>query len=74
MPSRPLSIILSLAALCLSGCATYREQPVDLVAFDAQWRTRHHQGDVVAAFARDLHERGAAVPLRFSLDDGIDLR
>jgi outer membrane protein, heavy metal efflux system len=70
--------ILSLAALGLatwglSGCATYREQPVDLAALDAQWRTRHQQGAAVSAFARELQERGAAVPLRIVLDDGIDL-
>jgi len=75
---RPLPTILSLAALGLatwglSGCATYREQPVDLAAFDAQWRTRHQQGEAVALFARDLDERGAAVPMCIVLDDGIDL-
>lgn len=78
MLRRPLPTILSLAALGLatwglSGCATYREQPVDLAAFDAQWRTRHQQGTAVTTFARDLHERGAAVPVHIALDDGIDL-
>lgn len=78
MLRRPLPTVLSLAALGLatwglSGCATYREQPVDLAAFDAQWRTRHQQGAAVATFARELYERGAAVPAQVSLDDGIDL-
>ena len=75
---RPLPTILSFAALGLatwglSGCATYREQPVDLAAFDAQWRTRHQQGAAVSSFARELNERGAAVPAHIALDDGIDL-
>ena len=73
MLRRPLPIFLSLAAWCLGGCAAYREQPVDLAAFDAQWRTRHQQGAAVATFARELHERGAAVPAHLAFDDGIDL-
>jgi len=73
VPTRPLPLILTIAALCASGCATYREQPVDLAAFDAQWRTRHQQGAAVATFAHDLHARGAAVPAHITLDDGIDL-
>ncbi|MBA3700720.1 MAG: TolC family protein [Planctomycetes bacterium] len=72
MHRRPLPFFFCLA-LSLSGCATYREQPVDLAAFDAQWRSRHQQGDAVAAFARELYERGAAVPARLTLADGIDL-
>jgi outer membrane protein, heavy metal efflux system len=46
---------------------------VDIAALDATWRTRHQQGAVVAAFARDLHDRGGAVPAHVALDDGIDL-
>lgn len=70
---RPLPILMTLAALCVSGCATYRERPVDLAATDAAWRTRQHQGEAVSAFARSLEERGAAVPARVAIDDGIDL-
>jgi outer membrane protein TolC len=61
------------AALVLGGCASYRPQPVDLAAFDAQWRNRPHQGGTIAAFAEDLERRGALAPLRLSLDDGVDL-
>ncbi len=64
---------MSMAALCASGCATYREQPVDLAAVDAQWRNRQQQNEAVAVFARDLRERGAQVPDQVQLADGIDL-
>lgn len=70
---RPLPILMTLAALCVCGCATYRERPIDLAATDAAWRTRHQQGEAVSAFARTLEERGAAVPTRIAFDDGIDL-
>jgi hypothetical protein len=62
-----------LAALCVSGCVTYRERPIDLAASDAAWRARHQHGETVSAFARSLEERGGVVPVRIVLDDGIDL-
>jgi outer membrane protein TolC len=57
----------------VTGCASYREQPVDLAAIDADWRSRPQQQESLSAFARELHERGAAVPTRIALEDGIDL-
>lgn len=67
------SLLLSAAALCVTGCASYREQPVDLAAIDAAWRARHQQQQTLTTFAFDLHERGASVPARIDLADGLDL-
>lgn len=64
---------MALAALCASGCATYRERPVDLAEVDAAWRARHQHGETVATFARTLEDHGAVVPARIALDDGVDL-
>lgn len=68
-----IPILCVAALLASSGCTTYREQPVDLAAWDAAWRGRDPFAEPVSAFARSLTARGAAVPLRIDPADGLDL-
>lgn len=71
--SATLPILCVTALLASSGCATYREQPVDLATWDAAWRGRDPFAEPVSAFARRLTARGATVPLRIDPADGLDL-
>jgi outer membrane protein, heavy metal efflux system len=68
---------LSIAALtvvgALSGCSTYRAQPVDLTAFQQTLLARSLDDVSVAAFAEQLRQRGADVPANVTLSDGLDL-
>lgn len=71
--STSLQITCAAALLALSGCATYREQPVDLVAWNVAWHGRDPFSDPVSAFAQRLAARGATVPARIDPADGLDL-
>lgn len=75
MPIRPprLLIVCAAALAVAPGCSTYREQPVDLAAWDAAWHGRDPFAEPVSAFARRLGARGAAVPARIDPADGLDL-
>ena len=75
MPIRPplLLIACAVALAALPGCSTYREQPVDLAAWDATWRGRDPFAEPVSSYARGLATRGATVPMRIDPTDGLDL-
>lgn len=75
MSIRPthLLIVCAAALVVAPGCATYREQPVDLAAWDAAWHGRDPFAAPVSAFAQRLSTRGAALPARIDPADGLDL-
>ncbi len=71
--SSSLPLICVAAVLVASGCATYREQAVDLAAWDAAWHGRDPFAESVSAFAQRLNKRGATMPVRIVSAAGIDL-
>ncbi len=73
VPDRLLFLASIGALIFLSGCSSYRAQPVDLTAFDQAWRTRSPHDAAVANYITYVQQHGADVSTTVTVEDGISL-
>ena len=57
----------------LSGCQTYRPDPLDLASHGEKWRAQSPSGEKVRAFAKRIADARPETAVSFDPDNGLSL-
>jgi len=69
--ARRTAVAAACAVLCLAGCQSYEQQPLDLTAHREAFDQRGLSLERIDGFVERLRELGTDIPETFSFDDGL---